>query len=578
MDNGLKSFSELLQESYVIPAYQRDYVWSAKDDGSVSTFWDDLIEFHSHGLGKQSSRYLFGPMIVYNDGEKNSVIDGQQRLTTVMIFLCAARDVFTEIAIKDGFTVCNDAITDRNSVTELIGKVYEDPNRCLLKLQLAPANQTYYFTEIILQGDPDKKWGTPPNESTKRMKEAYIFFSSKLKNFVLNDKEYFEHTPEESSKLVSIVTTLTHKFKVFYISTLDLAESYHAFETLNYRGKPLSASDLFKNYAFSRCDPDGKNPEVERVWASIVLQIGSSDITDYIRYTWVSFNPTITKNVLFKKISSSLTTTTEIMKFLRDLDKYAKYYAYCRNPAKIAKVFSNNDLVANIEDMDAMGSLLYYPLLLSMIKAGYSEEDMSRVLDRIVVYTLRNITIPIKKMKVTDHWQRVVSSANEISNTSGQISVRQLIDKFDRPINSDEQFEIDLNAYQSSKKDGKIENSIPKMMLRRAFKHNGYPMPYREFHLEHIYPQKTGKKAEQNWPCFEPVYHDEYCYNLGNMTLLSGPDNESISNGPFSLKKGIIGDSPLCDNKEIAQNEDWTPDTIQERKKMIVQRIIEAWR
>ena len=578
MENGLKSFSELLQESYSIPSYQRSYVWQTKqDDDEVRVFWNDLKDFYENGLRKQKTRYLFGPMVVYS-GEKNSIIDGQQRLTTVMIFLCASRDLFKEIEIKDGKTVCPDAATDSSYVQTLIGKVYSDPNKSEINLTVARANQSFYFDEIIKPRSPGQSWGNAPNVATSNMKSTYEYLYDQLKQFVLNGKQDFEHSPEESARLYSIVHVLTHKFQVFYVSTFDLAESYHAFETLNYRGRPLEPSDLFKNYAFSRCNSDGQNGEVEELWDSMTRIVGERNLTEYIRYSWVSSHSDVTKKALFNKISTTLETPTSILNFLKELEKYSKYYAYCKNPAANITPFKNNDITSIIEDLDAMNSLLYFPVLLAMVKTGYSEDQIVSVLDRIAIYILRNTVIPQTKVKLTDHWKSVVNNAGQLSKKPDPKYVQQAIDDFKKEINSDDQFRIDLNAYIGSKGDEKKENSIPKMLLRRAFKQNGYPMPYREFELEHIYPQKPGKKAKENWPQFKPEYHDEYCYNLGNMTLLSSHDNGSIKNKSFSTKKAVYANSPLCDNKEIATLSDWTPDQITDRKSRIIDKIIEKWR
>lgn len=577
MDNGLKSFSELLQESYSIPSYQRSYVWQTeKDEDEICVFWNDLKDFYDNGMGKQKTRYLFGPMIVYS-GDNNSIIDGQQRLTTVVIFLCVSRDIFQEIASKDGKIVCPDAVTESSDIKSLIGKVYTDPSKSKINLTVAKSNQTFFFDEIIKPRSPGQIWGNAPNKATSNMKSAYIYLYNKLRDFVLCGKDEFEHSPEESARLASIVYELTHKFQVFYVSTSDLAESYHAFETLNYRGRELEPSDLFKNYAFSRCNSDGQNNEVEKLWESMTATVGESNLTEYIRYSWVSNHSDVTKKALFNKISNVLETPTLVLNFLKELERYSIYYAFCKKPAAHIAPFKNKNLISIIEDLDAMHSLLYFPVLLSMKKTGYSEDQIESVLDRISIYILRNTVIPQTKVKLTDHWASVVNSAGMLSKGVDLEVVQQVIDDFNKEINSDKQFRIDLHAYLGSSKDANRENSIPKMLLRRVFRYKGYPMPYKEFELEHIYPQKPGKKAKENWPSFNPDYHDEYCYNLGNMTLLSGHDNGSIKNKSFSVKRDVYAKSPLCDNMTIATYSDWTPDQIRERQSWIEDMVVEVW-
>ena len=89
----VKSIDKLKDYFFVVPDYQREYVWQVDDQ--IEQFLIDIDdEYDPHA--KQQTSYFIGSIIVVKNGEKYDVIDGQQRLTTIVISLCALRDVLQQ--------------------------------------------------------------------------------------------------------------------------------------------------------------------------------------------------------------------------------------------------------------------------------------------------------------------------------------------------------------------------------------------------------------------------------------------------------------------------------------------------
>ena len=112
MTDGLFSLKKILTDTFEIPPYQRSYVWKSNETeskiGEAAIFFKDLVEYNNNK--NEIKRYLFGPLIVQSKNDDlKQIIDGQQRMTTVMIFLCAARDLLNHSADSK---VCNEIDAD----------------------------------------------------------------------------------------------------------------------------------------------------------------------------------------------------------------------------------------------------------------------------------------------------------------------------------------------------------------------------------------------------------------------------------------------------------------------------------
>lgn len=110
---SLKSISELLDYPFVIPAYQRGYRWTEYE---VNDLLDDVWEFTQRGGKPKDEFYCLQPIIVSKIGDKYSVIDGQQRLTTIQIILFALKDI-TKLLTDKWFSI--EYETRQNSETFL---------------------------------------------------------------------------------------------------------------------------------------------------------------------------------------------------------------------------------------------------------------------------------------------------------------------------------------------------------------------------------------------------------------------------------------------------------------------------
>lgn len=249
-----KTIKDLFQDKradFLIPDYQRPYAWSETE---CRTLWDDIFSFAIPDEGRtefdSNSEYFLGPIVTFkNDDAKMEVIDGQQRLTTLMLLLRA---------FYEGFKYMQDkaSVATRQNIERCIWKTDEfgEPNISALKIdsEVATDNDKDEFIEILRSGIalPDQKSKYAVN---------YRFFQECVHTFSNKYPAYFAYLP----------TRIMNNCILLPIEAESQDTALRIFSTLNDRGMPLSDSDIFKAQFYKHYSKRGKKDEFIRQWKEI---------------------------------------------------------------------------------------------------------------------------------------------------------------------------------------------------------------------------------------------------------------------------------------------------------------------
>lgn len=233
-----------LDVRYLVPLYQRPYVWDAEHQWEP--LWEDvlaLLDHQENGLGSDYSHFLGAVVLeqeTQNPGEIPifTVIDGQQRLTTLQLFLAAAADSAKRLGASDEAEIIRDLVVNnpkKASGTDLF-KVW-------------PTNTDQHDFQEIMDYQ-----GTESREVPKgnRLAEAYAFFSTQVAEWA-NAPD----APDRLARLRLLRITLCDLLKVVSITLEHDDNAQVIFETLNARGTPLIALDLVKNAVFHEAARQG---------------------------------------------------------------------------------------------------------------------------------------------------------------------------------------------------------------------------------------------------------------------------------------------------------------------------------
>src|SRR5690606_27229462 len=306
MGNGLR---------YEIPKFQRDYSWETEH-------WDDLWQDILLVLNNEENEHYMGYLVLQtSDNKKFTVIDGQQRLTTLSILILGVLKVLNDF-VERGIDVEANKIRIDSYRKSYIGTLNTITLISDNKLKLNRNSDEYYKNNLVLLKDLPLR---NTNTSEKHMRECFLWFYNKLSKQFSNGQEVAEFIETIVDKLFFTVITVTDQINAFKV-----------FETLNARGVQLSSSDLLKNYLFSVIDQTQPHiseiEELENLWSRVIGKLGNNKFEDYLRYYWNSKNKLVRKNQLFKTIRNVIKTKEDTFNLIRDLDDTADLYIGLQDP------------------------------------------------------------------------------------------------------------------------------------------------------------------------------------------------------------------------------------------------------
>ena len=228
---------------YIVPDYQREYVW---EEQNVKPLLDDIIQAFSFNPTKL---YFVGTIVVNVRTERLEVIDGQQRLTTFFIMLCALRKLYEENNI--------DSSTIQNLLYSTAMNDYGDTVKSF-RLELQYQDATGILEKVFQGKITDADLIT---ESTKKISDAYELIYTTLRD---------EFDKEDTLK--RFAAFVLKRILFVQIETRDMSEALKIFETINERGVGLNPMDLLKNLIFMQVDRE-KFKELNAKWREVTAPL-----------------------------------------------------------------------------------------------------------------------------------------------------------------------------------------------------------------------------------------------------------------------------------------------------------------
>ncbi|MDP9347601.1 MAG: DUF262 domain-containing protein, partial [Gemmatimonadota bacterium] len=260
------------ERRYVVPLYQRPYVW--EEEQQWEPLWQDIAEKAEALLdqdpgARDGLRNHFLGAVVLNHVETygkevatDEVIDGQQRLTTLQVFLAALRDLAmqtSDIKLAGGLSRVteNDCLMQHDYERFKVWPTNADRGPFESVLTAGSAGE-------VMRRHPQRFSGRTPIPRD-RLAEAYLFFSRKIEAYCREEGENGESTPKLSTeRLTALFQVLRRHMQLVVIELERDDDPQVIFETLNARGQPLLPSDLIRNFTFLQATRRGE--DVDRLY------------------------------------------------------------------------------------------------------------------------------------------------------------------------------------------------------------------------------------------------------------------------------------------------------------------------
>ena len=540
MGNGLK---------YVIPKFQRDYSWESEQ-------WDDLWQDIQLILEEKENEHYMGYLVLQTtDNKKYTVIDGQQRLTTLSILILAILKRLNDF-IASGVEIENNQLRIDIYRSNYIGALNTVTLISDNKLRLNRNSDDYYRSYMVLLRDlPIRN----TNSSEKNMRSCFEWFYKKIKRYV---------TGEE---IANFLETIVDKLFFTVITVTDQLNAFKVFETLNARGVQLSSSDLLKNYLFSVIDESSPHhteiEELEKLWSRIIGKLGNKKFEDYLRYYWNSKNKTVRKNQLFKAVKSNINSKEDTFKLIRDLEFSADIYMAIQDPE--SELWnSESDIIKALKDL----KLFQIKQTNSLLMAAYKNLDINsfkKILKSCAVISFRyNIIGGLNPNEQEETYNKIANyiSTNESFN----------LEDFRSIYVSDINFENDFKTkyFKRTAKNHKIVKYIYSKIERHTYS-NDLNSESDNFTIEHILPES----ADENWGDFNNEQINRSIYRLGNLALLESTLNREAGVKSYQDKKEILSKSNCHSTRLVPENyKNWDENKISARQRELSKLAKSIWR
>ncbi|MGB1284241.1 MAG: DUF262 domain-containing protein [Polaribacter sp.] len=540
MGNGLK---------YEIPKFQRDYSWHIEQ-------WDDLWQDTQLILEAEEEEHYMGYLVLQTaDNKKYTIIDGQQRLTTISILILSMLKRLEDFIANNEEKEDNEKRVDalrKNFIGSLDTVTLISDN----KLKLNRNSDNYYRNYMVLLRELPLR---NTNSSEKNMRDCFLWFYKKLEKYTTG------------KQVATFIETIVDKLFFTSIIVTDQINAFKVFETLNARGVQLSSSDLLKNYLFSIVDKSNPHTteieELEKLWSSTIGKLGNKKFEDYLWYFWNSNNKTVRKNQLFKILKNRIQSKEDTFKLIRDLDQTADIFIAIQDP-------DSEYWQGNQEIRKALKELKLFQIkqTQSLLMAGYKNletEMFSKLIKSCVIISFRyNIIGGLNPNEQETVYNKI--AVNISTSKSFNIS------DFQRVYVSDTNFENDFKTkqFRRSTRNHKIVKYVYSKIENYNYR-NDINSESDIYTIEHILPES----ADESWGDFNDEEINRSIYRLGNLTLLEEKLNRDANNLNYEAKKEVFIKSNCNITRTItAEYDTWDETKIYARQTVLANMAKSIWR
>ena len=561
-----KTIKDLLTDksaNYLIPDYQRPYAW---DEEKCQVLWDDIFAFAFPDGDKDAfntnDEYFLGTIVTYKNKNKQAeVIDGQQRLTTILLLLRAFYDKFEHMSDKPSKDI-------RNMISQCIWQTDEFGNADMEQLKIdsevATDDEKEEFLSIL-------KNGTPPKAANNKYTKNYRFFENCIDSFIGKYASYLPYLPAR----------ILNNCILLPIEADSQDTALRIFSTLNDRGLPLADADIFKAEFYKFYDRKGTKGDFIDDWKAL-----SSKTEQVFRPSkGTPMDELFTKYMYFIRASEGIkSTTTEALRKFYEHEKYRRLLS--KNTIDDLKSLMEFWESVHKQDENKFSE----EVLKKLYILRYAPNGMWEYIASVYFLAFRDDEDNLDDKEFEDFLSKITSFIFAYALTNPGVNAlrtpayAEMLKLYNKQRCDFSDFKFTREHIRKVLENYKFTNSrtVTRSLLTwYAFTFDGQERPKNDagFDIEHIYAKERHNKENK----LQDVDNLE---ELGNKILLEKSINIRVSDYRFSDKKRYyLGytnakgkkheKSVIAEYVYLTQKEDFAETDIIERDKQIKRKLID---
>lgn len=558
LDNQILKLLSNNDITFFIPPYQRNYEW---DEEMCAILFKDIEKVANN----PNTQHFFGTLIYYAEStilgqpDKYILVDGQQRLTTTMLFLIAARDCISDDSLKN--TIDSKYLKNNNVSGDVEYKI---------KLKQVESDWKAY-KNIILGEHLDE------NDKKSTVFKNYKFFKSKLEKL---DQNYIRNLIEQGLVNFNIVTIQLEPERNPWEKPQEI------FESMNSLGKPLSLADLVRNYLLLGKTSAQQNNLYHNYWLKIEQNLSgdnnafsvSAFIRDYMQLVDMTSykKATDTNHKELYRDFKDLLDGDNHEQLIMKLSEYSKEYAVLAG----YKSSGNVRIDQKIADLKIIESSGFYSFILGLLhlrtEQKFNENDTLGILNAIFIYIARRRILRLTQGEnknaplLVKHFDMLMEADDKEAAMLEILSHQQYALRLPN--------DNDITTYLSST-DSNFYNlrssKFLQSLIEEKLTRNRPSLNDKLLQIEHIMPQTLNEAWKNELGENYQQIHDHYLNNIGNLTLIR--HNQELSNHSFRYKKEIYENNAgmqIAKNK-ITDQQQWGKEQIINRAAYLIRIITE---
>ena len=523
------TIKKLFNDTFIIPEFQRPYSWEEEE---CEQLWVDFLNFHT-GNASQKEQYFLGNIVIYPNSDKTlSLIDGQQRITTLSLLIkCLHLKAGTYKALENCLKISDQKTGDFTENLKLTSLVLDEDKKS--------------FKEIILQGGVN-------SDIENIFKRNFLHLQTLV-------SEWWNSCAHNSDCLDNLINDLLENVVILPITCSSEDDALTIFETLNNRGRSLSDTDIFKAKLYKTSQDKGVFIDE---WNALE------------EHGWLF---RIHMHVLRAK-NKDTSKEIGLRTYFSDETKLQKDSVFLFESLKIYQAFFKSQISVKADSIwkildNYPNHYWCFPLYVFTRKYGAINKHGELFLTQQNTLKLEKLMEELLRFCIVKG--TVYNSVNTIKDTIFNLS-SQIWNEIDYLEPLKKSYQNDISQFKEKIKASNFGRYLRVIVLTLAYKNpvqnedEFNEILDKKYDIEHILPKKWAhydKWDEKSW--------EAHLNSLGNLVLCEKKYNIQAQNSFFTRKQDVYKLSKIQDILDLTKKvqKHWYPEDVTKRTKDSIQRL-----